>query len=199
VQFAVCGLCERESECFYPHPPGERFECNLVVMVNMNAMERVANRLEQLLGGRVVTGACRATHRPSSVMALFVLAPMGANEAVHLIAFDRFLEPALVRVLLVDSQQPPLTSLDDVVSDAAAYKPHTNAMDWVLLPAGRARACCRFVQHTARVQQSRSRERIASITITAQWMDAARKALRSMEYALYRTAVTTLQRSALRA
>jgi hypothetical protein len=130
AQFAVSGLCEREGECFYPHVPGERFECNLVVMVNMNAMERVANRLEQLLRGPVVTGACRATHTKSSVMALFVQAPMGVNEAVHLIAFDRFLEPALVRVLLVDSQRPPLNSLDEVVSDAVSPNPisHTNAM-----------------------------------------------------------------------
>lgn len=142
MQFAVCGLCERESECFYPHTPGERFPCNLVVVVSMNTLERVANRLEQLLGGPVVTGACRAAVTPSSLMALFVLAPMGSNEALHLIAFDRFLEPALVRVLLVDSEQPPLNSLDDVVSDAVpiclahALNPHQRC----------ARPCGGFVQ-----------------------------------------------------
>lgn len=119
-QFATCGLCERQGACFYPHLPGERFECNLVIVAMMNSLERVAGRLEQLLGARCVTGACRATLQKSSLVALFVLAPMGPHEALHLVAHDRFLEPALVRVMLVDSAQPPLGSLDEVVASVAA-------------------------------------------------------------------------------
>eukprot|EP00959_Pyramimonas_sp_CCMP1952_P097126 2030192-Pyramimonas_sp.AAC.1 len=75
-----CGLCHRYDECYYPHVKGEPFKGDVAVVCMLHVVERVCNRLEEILGKGAVVGAARGSENKCSTMVLFLDAPQGEHQ-----------------------------------------------------------------------------------------------------------------------